>query len=94
MQGTAYMLPTEFDYTPKAPHLRIHQSEKPVELFEAILEAISRPGELIIDQFAGSGNLGKAAINRGRIAVLFELLKVNVQKILNNLSAQKMNALL
>ncbi|WP_145949648.1 DNA methyltransferase [Paenibacillus sp. Y412MC10] len=62
------------------------QAEKPVELYEAILEAITLPGEVVIDQFAGSGNLGKAAMRRGRIAVLFEILKENVKKIRDNLS--------
>ncbi|MFC5402324.1 DNA-methyltransferase [Cohnella soli] len=94
MSGTAFMLPTEFDFAPKAPHLRIHQSEKPVELYEAILEAITLPGEVVVDSFAGSGNLGKAAINRGRIAILFELLKENVTKILDNLAPQHSPALL
>lgn len=90
MSGTAYMLPTEFIFSPKAPRKRIHQSEKPVELYEAILDAITLPGEVVVDQFAGSGNLGKAAGNRGRISILFELLRSNVDKIIINLSAHEL----
>lgn len=87
MSGTAYMLPTEFDYQPASPRKRIHQAEKPVELYEAILEAVTLPGEIVVDQFAGSGNLGVAAIRSGRIGVLFEILRENVNKIIDNLCA-------
>jgi len=62
MSGTAYMLPTEFDYEPTSPRKRIHQAEKPVELYQAIFEAVTLPGKIVLDQFAGSGNLGVAAI--------------------------------
>jgi site-specific DNA-methyltransferase (adenine-specific) len=86
MSGTSYMLPTEYDFEPISPKKRIHQAEKPVELYEAILEAITLPGEIVVDQFAGSGNLGRAAMRKGRIAVLFEILKENVEKIVNRLS--------
>lgn len=90
MSGTSYMLPTEFDFQPASSKKRIHQAEKPVELYEAILEAITTPGEVVIDQFAGSGNLGKAALRRGRIAVMFEILKENVRKIRDNLSVSEL----
>lgn len=62
MSGTSYILPTEYDFEPISPKKWIHQEEKPVELYEAILEAVTLPGEVIIDQFAGSGNLGRAAM--------------------------------
>ncbi|RRJ54637.1 site-specific DNA-methyltransferase [Paenibacillus oralis] len=86
MSGTSYMLPTEFDFEPIPPKKRIHQAEKPVELYEAILEAITLPGEVVVDQFAGSGNLGRATMRKGRIAVLFEILKKNVSRMIQNLS--------
>jgi DNA modification methylase len=92
--GTAYMLPTEFDFDAVSPNQRIHQAEKPVELYEAILEAISLPGEIVVDQFAGSGNLGRAALRRGRIAVLYELLRDNIDKIVKNLSIQEVPLLM
>ena len=91
MSGTAYMLPTEFVYEPISPKKRIHQAEKPVELYEAILEAITLPGEVVIDQFAGSGNLGRAALRKGRVAVLFELLRENVDKIVKRLSIPELS---
>lgn len=94
MSGTAYMLPTEFDFQPASTKKKIHQAEKPIELYEAILEAITLPGEVVIDQFAGSGNLGRAALRRGRIAILFEIIKNNVDKIIENLSVQELPLLI
>jgi DNA modification methylase len=85
MSGTAYMLPTQFDVEP--PKERIHQAEKPENLYEQILEAISLPRELVVDCFAGSGSLGAAALNKGRFSVLFEILRENVEKISKRLGA-------
>ena len=81
MSGTAYLLPTEFTFQPASPQHKVHPAEKPIELYEAILHAVTLPGEIVIDQGAGSGNLGIAAMRTGRIAVLFEILKENVEKI-------------
>ncbi|WP_249730692.1 DNA methyltransferase [Paenibacillus sp. J2TS4] len=67
------------------------QAEKPVELHEAILEAIKRPGEVVVDQFAESGNLGRAAMRKGSIAVLFEILKENVSRMVQNLSTPEIS---
>lgn len=91
MSGTAYMLPTEFDCQPPGRNERIHQAEKPVSLYEQILEAVTLPGEIVVDQFAGSGNLGKAAIKKGRIAVLFENMKEHIKTIKKNLGAKKLS---
>lgn len=87
MSGTAYMLPTMFDIQPPADKERIHQAEKPVGLYEQILEAITLPGELVVDTFAGSGAVGEAALNKGRFAVLLEILRENVEKIAKRLGA-------
>lgn len=87
MSGTAYMLPTAFDVQPPSRNERIHQAEKPVGLIEQVLEAITLPGEIVIDQFAGSGVTGKACLNKNRIAILFEVLHENVQRIIERLGA-------
>jgi site-specific DNA-methyltransferase (adenine-specific) len=65
---------------------KIHQAEKPIELYEQIIEMVSRPGEIVLDQFAGSGNLGAAALKTNRFAILFEVLKENILKIRDRLS--------
>lgn len=87
MSGTKHILPSRFIYPPVKPKDKIHQAEKPVELLEAIVEAITTEGEVVLDQFAGSGNLGKACLNKGRISILIELLKENVEKIVKRLGA-------
>lgn len=87
MSGTHSMLPTAFDFQPPSRKDRVHQAEKPVDLYAAILEQITLPGELVIDQFAGSGNLGKASLEKGRIAVLYEIMKENIQGMVERLNA-------
>ena len=51
----------------------IHQAEKPVELLESILDYVTLPNEIVIDQFAGSGVLGEAALKKGRKSILIEI---------------------
>lgn len=81
MSGAAGMLPTCFDIQPVPRKEQIAQSEKPVELYIQILNFLTRPGELVIDQFAGSGVTGEAAIKTNRKAILIELDKEKVKKI-------------
>ena len=95
MSGTAEMLPTAFETFEDVDEIdvqavptkkRIHQAEKPIELYEQIIKMVTRPGEIILDQFAGSGNLGAAALKTNRFAILFEIVKENIQKIRQRLS--------
>ncbi len=92
MSGTNGMLPTCFDVQAVPKKEIIAQSEKPVELYEQILEFITRPGEIILDQFAGSGALGVAAINKGRKAILIEYAKEKVEAIAKRLGMVKLNS--
>ncbi len=87
MSGTTKMLPTEFNVPIVPVSERSHQAEKPISLYEQIIELISLPGELIIDQFAGSGNLGIAAARTNRFAVLFETCKDSVIKMKNRFTS-------
>lgn len=73
MKGTSSMLPTEFDYAPPSRKNKKHQAEKPVELFEAVIEQITKPGEIVLDQFAGSLNIILAAINMERHVLAYEI---------------------
>lgn len=72
MKGTNKMLPTVFDVEKTPKKEQIHQAEKPVELFEQLLEYITLPNELVLDQFTGSANIGKACLNKNRNALLIE----------------------
>lgn len=50
-----------------------HPNEKPVELLETLIQAITRPGDLILDPFAGSGSTLAAAERTGRQYIGVEL---------------------
>jgi DNA modification methylase len=45
---------------------KIHPAEKPSRLAEIMIETSSRPGDLIVDLFAGSDSTGLAAEKLGR----------------------------
>ena len=87
MKGTSKMLPTCFniDKTPKKD--TIHQAEKPVELFIQLLDYITLPNEVVLDQFAGSCNLAIACKNTNRYAILFENDEEIYNKALEKLTA-------
>jgi DNA modification methylase len=51
---------------------RLHKNEKPVELLERLLLFGTRPGDLVLDPFAGSGSTGEACIDNNRRFVLIE----------------------
>ena len=87
MSGANGMLPTSFVFQ-KEKNM-IHQAEKPVDLLECIIEYITLPDELILDQFAGSGVLGIAARNTGRNSILMEINETFYQNIINRLHERK-----
>lgn len=45
---------------------RIHPTEKPVDLMIPIIEAFSKPGDVVIDPFSGVAPVGVAALRLGR----------------------------
>ncbi len=84
MSGANGMLPTEFDYQP--PKTKLHQSEKPVELVERLLDYLTTENELVLDQFAGSGVVGEACIRKSRKCILIEYAKEFVEIICKRLN--------
>lgn len=72
MSGAAGMLPISFSFEPPKKNARIHQAEKPAKLIEAILSYVARPGEIVLDQFAGSGSTGEACRELNLKAMLIE----------------------
>lgn len=51
---------------------RIHPTQKPVALFEYLIKTYSNEGDLVLDNCAGSGTTGVAAINTKRKYILIE----------------------
>jgi len=73
MSGTNGMLPTSFIYEPPSKQDRIHQSQKPKELYSAIERYITKEFEWVLDQFAGACSLGEASLEINRNSILFEI---------------------
>ena len=72
MSGTNGMLPTVFDYQSPSKKERIHQAEKPVDLYSDIINYITEENELVLDPYGGSGNAGKAALKNNRDCIVIE----------------------
>lgn len=50
----------------------IHPTQKPVELFEYLIKSYSNPGDLVLDNCAGSGTTAVAAMRTGRYFICVE----------------------
>lgn len=81
MSGTNGMLPTEFNVQAVAKKDIIAQSQKPVGLFEHLLEYITLENEVVLDQFAGSGVVGEACMKKNRRAILIEKSHELIEKV-------------
>jgi site-specific DNA-methyltransferase (adenine-specific) len=78
----AYLLAKGNPLPPKAPPAdvltwhytgnRLHPTQKPVTSLTPLIEAFSRPGNIVLDPFAGSGTTGIAARQSGRRFLLIE----------------------
>ncbi|MES2706096.1 MAG: site-specific DNA-methyltransferase [Verrucomicrobiota bacterium] len=58
---------------PSAPYKEAHFATYPPDLIKPCILAGSRPGDVVLDPFGGSGTTGEVAIELGRRAVLIEL---------------------
>lgn len=86
VSGTAEMLPTEFNVQAVPARLKVCPSQKPFQLFEQLLKYVTVPGEIVLDQFAGSGSVGIACQRTDRLAILIEKAKEQVEWIKRRLS--------
>jgi site-specific DNA-methyltransferase (adenine-specific) len=50
-----------------------HPNHKPFGVLEPLLRTWSKPGQLVVDPFAGSGSIPAAALRLGRQSVCLEL---------------------
>ena len=55
------------------PKNKKHPTEKPVDLMKILIENSSKPGDIILDPFLGSGTTAVAAVNTNRHYIGFEL---------------------
>ena len=64
-------VPNFVNFNSKAGN-RLHPTEKPVNLLRYLVELLSKPGDVLLDPFAGSASLGEAAVISKRSAILVE----------------------
>jgi adenine-specific DNA-methyltransferase len=53
-------------------HNKLHPTQKPVASLVPLVEAFSKPGQVVLDPFGGSGSTGVAALKTGRSFILIE----------------------
>lgn len=68
------------------PSKAIHRTEKPVECLEWLIKTYTDPGQLVLDNTAGSGTTGEACINTKRNYILMEKNPDDFELIINRLS--------
>jgi DNA modification methylase len=66
-------LPTDVWCLPASNTSARHYATYPEQLIRPIIEACSKPGDLVLDPFAGSGTTCKLAIALGRQALGIDL---------------------
>ena len=91
MSGTNGMLPTAFIYEPPSKQDRIHQSQKPKELYKEIEKYITLEFERVIDQFAGSCSIGEASLEMKRNCVMFEINEEIVSNVIKYYGEKDIN---
>ena len=62
------------------PYKGAHFATFPVELVIRCLQAATKPGDLVLDPFGGSGTVGEVAFNMGRRFVLCDLAYQDLQR--------------
>lgn len=64
-----------------------HQAEKPLELYEYLIENLTNEKDVCLDQFGGACNMIKAAVNKNRFAVVYEYCHDFVSNAVKRFSA-------
>ena len=66
-------------------HNAIHPTQKPVRLLERLLALTTKPGDVVLDPFAGSCSTAIACINTNRKFIGFEIDKEYYELGMNRL---------
>ena len=69
-----------------------HPTQKPVEIIDRFVKALSYPGSIVLDFFAGSGTIGRACIENGRHCLMCDSDKISKEYFAKHLeNMQKLN---
>lgn len=84
--GTGYVPDRWIGLTPNRRGEGVHPTQKPEEALRQIIGALSPPGGLVLDPFAGSGSTLRAAKHMGRRAIGCEIDETHCETIAERLS--------
>lgn len=79
-----------FEYSVEGGKNRIHPTQKPVSLIEELVSIHSRPGDIVLDTFMGSGTTAIACLNTGRNYIGFELDRDYYEKLTERVASHKL----
>ena len=83
-------------YPPVPRETRLHPCQKPVGLLSYLIRTSTRPGDIVLDPFGGSGSTAVAAIAAGRSCLLVErdepTARLAADRILGELRAPRLLA--
>lgn len=68
---------------------RVHPTQKPLHLMEALVDQFTDPGETILDPFGGSGTTAVAAAEAGRKCILIEQDEKHAETIAHRVSNRR-----
>lgn len=71
-EGTRYPVSILAIKSDLKTEMGLHPTQKPVALFEYLIRTYTNPGGVVLDNTAGSGTTGVAAIQCGRVPILIE----------------------
>ena len=66
------VIPNTITYSGGLGKDKIHPTQKPVEILRYFIELCTKPGDMVLDTFAGSGSTGMACKETGRKYTLIE----------------------
>ena len=72
---TTNILTYEVDIPANKGKLKTHQAEKPIPLYEYLIEQLTQEGDICLDQFGGSCNMAKASVQKNRFALIYEICR-------------------
>lgn len=94
IEGMPEFLQTELtvadsNWTDLIGYSRGYPTQNPIELLERVIEVSSKPGDIVLDCFAGSGTTGIAAERKGRKWIMCDISKLAIYKMLDRLFSMK-----